>query len=75
MRYPPLRYYLEKVMRDMGGISHWAAKRRLRFFVAIAKLLQVAQGPLNGGGGGSNGGSFGHPIDLTMSPVFTPMCV
>ena len=26
MRYPPLRYYLEKVLRDMGGISHWAAK-------------------------------------------------
>ena len=27
-RYPPLRYYLDKVLRDMGrGISHWAAKR------------------------------------------------
>ena len=27
MRYPPLRYYLERVLRDMwGGISHWAAK-------------------------------------------------
>ena len=24
--YPPLRYDLEKVLRDMGGISHWAAK-------------------------------------------------
>ena len=26
--YPPLRYYLERVLRDMGGggISHWAAK-------------------------------------------------
>ena len=24
MRYPPLRYYLEKVLRDRGGgISHW----------------------------------------------------
>ena len=23
---PPLRYYLEKVFRDMGGISHWAVK-------------------------------------------------
>ena len=23
---PPLRYYLERVLRDMGGISHWAAK-------------------------------------------------
>ena len=22
----PLRYYLERVLRDMGGISHWAAK-------------------------------------------------
>ena len=25
-RYPPLRYYLERVLRDMGGISNWAAK-------------------------------------------------
>ena len=23
---PPLRYYVERVLRDMGGISHWAAK-------------------------------------------------
>ena len=23
---PPLRYWLERVSRDMGGISHWAAK-------------------------------------------------
>ena len=23
---PPLRYYLAKVLRDRGGISHWAAK-------------------------------------------------
>ena len=21
MRYPPLRYYLEKMLRDMGGVS------------------------------------------------------
>ena len=27
VRYPPLRYCLEKVLHDMGGgISHWAAK-------------------------------------------------
>ena len=26
VRYPPLRYYLEMVLRDRGGISHWAAK-------------------------------------------------
>ena len=26
VRCPPLRYYLQKVLRDMGGISHWAAK-------------------------------------------------
>ena len=25
---PPLRYDLEWVLRDMGGISHWAAKLR-----------------------------------------------
>ena len=25
--HPPLRYYLERVLRDMGGgILHWAAK-------------------------------------------------
>ena len=23
---PPLRYYLERVLRDMGGISHWCNK-------------------------------------------------
>ena len=23
---PPLRYYLDRVLRDMGGVSHWAAK-------------------------------------------------
>ena len=28
---PPLRYYLEKVLRDMGGgILHWAAKVAFR---------------------------------------------
>ena len=26
VRCPPLRYYLERVLRDMGGISHWTAK-------------------------------------------------
>ena len=26
VRYPPLRYYLERVLRDVGGVSHWAAK-------------------------------------------------
>ena len=26
VRYPPLWYYLERVLRDRGGISHWAAK-------------------------------------------------
>ena len=26
VRYPPLRDYLERVLRDMGGILHWAAK-------------------------------------------------
>ena len=26
MQDPPLRCYLERVLRDMGGISHWAAK-------------------------------------------------
>ena len=26
VRYPPLRYYLERVLRDRGGISHWDTK-------------------------------------------------
>ena len=26
VRYPPPRYYLQRVLRDMGGISHRAAK-------------------------------------------------
>ena len=26
VRYPPLRYYVERVLRDWGGISHWATK-------------------------------------------------
>ena len=31
VRYPALRYYLEKVLRDMGGgISYWAAKIETR---------------------------------------------
>ena len=29
VRYPPLRYYFERVLRDPGGISHWAAELRL----------------------------------------------
>ena len=32
MRYPPLRYYLERVLRDRGGISHWAAKSEISNF-------------------------------------------
>ena len=36
---PPLRYYLEKVLGDMGGISHWAAKRKPPSFIN-PKLLQ-----------------------------------
>ena len=26
VRYPPVRYYLERILRDMGSVSHWAAK-------------------------------------------------
>ena len=53
VRYPPLRYYLERVLRDMGGgISHWAAKSVLRkekspcFFYGFSHLffLQNKQG-------------------------------
>ena len=31
VRYPSLRYYLERVLRDVGGISHWAAKTPFTF--------------------------------------------
>ena len=32
VRCPPPRYYLERVLRDMGGgISHWAARRFLEW--------------------------------------------
>ena len=41
MRYPPLRYYLEKVLRGMGGISHWAAKRKYL-------ILKIRSCKLNG---------------------------
>ena len=36
MRYPPLRHYLKRVLRDMGGISHWAAKsERVQIWVCL----------------------------------------
>ena len=38
MRYPPLRYYLERVLRDRGGISHWAAK--VSFHIMNVKSYQ-----------------------------------
>ena len=47
MRYPPLRYYLERVLRDMGGgISHWAAKsinRDCFFFSVFGPLRQLVR--------------------------------
>ena len=45
VRYPPLRYYLERVLRDMGGISHWAAKRRR--FSGIALRTTVPEDTLS----------------------------
>ena len=45
VRYPPLRYYLERVLRDMGGgISHWAAKviHSLGFFHSCLLIAAVA---------------------------------
>ena len=41
VRYPPLRYYLEKVLRDMGGISHWAAK------ITIDRVIQERKRHIN----------------------------
>ena len=48
VRYPPLRYYLERVLRDMGGISHWAAKglrsdRNKRAKLKGAKSLKTSR--------------------------------
>ena len=30
VRYPSLRYYLKRVLRDRRGISQWAAKSEIR---------------------------------------------
>ena len=38
VRWPPLRFYLERVLRDMGGISHWAAKGT-KVFPKLGKCL------------------------------------
>ena len=44
MRYPPLRYYLERVLRDMGGvISHWATKGR-PLFADSRKVIECFRG-------------------------------
>ena len=38
VRYPPLRYYLERVLQAIwGGISHWAAK--CPTFLSVKKFL------------------------------------
>ena len=49
MRYPPLQYYLERVLRHRGGggISHWAAKR-LRRLTTVCFKMHRTWGP--GGG-------------------------
>ena len=51
VRYPPLRYYLERVLRDMGGISDWAAKPRNRGIPELRLTIPLgsAQRPLRGG--------------------------
>ena len=41
VRYPPLRYYLERVLRDMGGISHWAAKY-VTHWIVCHRIAQVS---------------------------------
>ena len=44
VRYPPLWYYLESVLRDRGGILHWAAKiyhRPGKFFFEARKVPQM----------------------------------
>ena len=37
----PLRYYLERVLRDMGGISHWAAKLRCTVGLPSRSALSI----------------------------------
>ena len=51
VRYPCLRYYLEKVLRDMGGISRWAAKimKRKWQFLCDSKALQLKNGSASSG--------------------------
>ena len=48
MRHPLLRYYLERVLRDMGGISLWAAKFVTPFlcgtFSVPDKILEFPDG-------------------------------
>ena len=45
MRYPPLRYYLEKVLRDRAGISHWAAKALNLEKAVAASVRKRGKGP------------------------------
>ena len=44
MRYPPLRYYLERVLRDMGGVSRIGPLRV--FMVFVIRQNTVARGLL-----------------------------
>ena len=42
VRHAPLRYYLEKVLRDMGGgTSHWAPKRLSRGSALLSRDPQL----------------------------------
>ena len=53
MRYPPLRYYLERVLRDMGDISHWAAKVDISdIFYVFSGRGGVRESPRRQEGGG-----------------------
>ena len=40
---PPLRYYLERVLRDMGGVSHTGPLSCLRWKLHLAKDYRVAK--------------------------------
>ena len=50
LRTPPLRYYLEKVLRDMGGISHWATMLEISEIPKVWRITRRVR-PFSGDSG------------------------
>ena len=59
VRYPPLRYYLERVLRDRGGITHWAAKSSRKVWAAHVMILLLLRWLLPDATGHPSGMSSG----------------